>query len=109
MSNPRDTAPYAYESEFMKIVFQHGLPPEVGINGVRGEDVIDVLLSKLNHYQAGDMACRENEEAIKSLQNARDMLVSRRQRRVLQGVFHTMKPHAERTEDMHEEFSATGA
>lgn len=101
--------PYEFRSEFISIRFQNGLPPEVGINGVRAEDVIDVLIAKLSLYQQGDLACKENEQALESLTVARDALVRRRQRRQMQGVYHTLAPHADRTEDLHEEFSATGA
>ncbi|OWU65244.1 MAG: hypothetical protein CBB60_005665 [Armatimonadetes bacterium Cent15-Ar3] len=103
------TNPYEFKNEFVSIRFQNGLPPEVGINGVRAEDVIDVLISKLELYQQGTLACKENEEALASLLVARDALVRRRQRRQLQGVYNTLAPHADRTEDLHEEFSATGA
>jgi hypothetical protein len=87
--------PYRYENQFMTIQFQQGLPPEVGLNGVQVEDVIEVALAKLDSYQLGLLSCSENEEAM--------------QRRMLQGVFNTMTPHQERTEDVHDEFSATGA
>ncbi len=103
------TNPYEFKSEFISIKFQNGLPPDVGINGVRAEDVIDVLIAKLEAYQHGNLACKENEQALDSLQIARDALVRRRQRRQLQGVYNTLAPHADRTEDLHEEFSATGA
>lgn len=98
-----------FDSEFIRIKFQTGLPPEVGVNGAKVEDVIDILCQKLEAFQLGSLPCKENEEALKHLQMARDAMVRRRQRRVLQGVYHTMTPHAERTEDMVEEFSATGA
>lgn len=101
--------PYEFKNEFISIRFQNGLPPEVGINGVRAEDVIDVLIAKLQHYQVGNLACAENEEALSSLRIARDALVRRRQRRQIQGVYNTLSPHSDRTEDLHEEFSATGA
>ncbi len=103
------TDPYEFRNEFISIRFQNGLPPEVGINGVRAEDVIDVLVAKLEHYQSGELACQENEEALASLRIARDALVRRRQRRQMQGVFNTHSPHVDRTEDLHDEFSATGS
>lgn len=101
--------PYRFESSFMTIQFQKGLPPEVGINGVLAEDVIEVAMAKLESYQLGQLACTENEEAIQALTNAKDALKRRRQRRMLQGVFNTLAPHQERTEDVLDEFSATGA
>lgn len=101
--------PYRYQNEFMDITFQQGLPPDVGINGVRVEDVIEVVIAKLESYQTGSLACSENVEAIQSLLAAKDAIKRRRQRRMLQGVFNTMTPHVERTEDVLDEFSATGA
>lgn len=98
-----------FESEFIRIQFQQGLPPEVGINGARIEDVVDIVIAKLEAYQGGELACKENEEAIRSLIQVKDAMARRRQRRMLQGVFNTMAPHQERTEDIHDEFSATGA
>lgn len=101
--------PYRFENQFMTIQFQRGLPPEVGLNGVQVEDVIEVALAKLESYQLGLLSCSENEEAMQALNAARDALKRRRQRRMLQGVFNTMTPHQERTEDVLDEFSATGA
>jgi hypothetical protein len=101
--------PYRFENKFMTIQFQQGLPPEVGLNGVQVEDVIEVALAKLESYQLGLLSCSENEEAMHALNVAKDALKRRRQRRMLQGVFNTMTPHQERTEDVHDEFSATGA
>ena len=91
------------------IQFQKGLPPEVGLNGVLVEDVIEVVIAKLESYQLGQLSCSENEDALKALGNAKDALKRRRQRRMLQGVFNTMTPHQERTEDVLDEFSATGS
>lgn len=101
--------PYIFESEFMAVQFQRGLPPEVGINGVLVDDVIELAIAKLESYQLTALACSENEEAIEQLNQAKDAMKRRRQRRMLQGVFNTNNPHAERTEDVHDEFSATGA
>lgn len=98
-----------FESEFIRIKFQSGLPPEVGVNGTRVEDVMDILIQKLEAYQLGTVPCKENEEAIASLKSARDAMTRRLNRRMTQGVFNTMAPHAERTEDVHHEFSATGS
>lgn len=109
MENVEAKAMALIETEFLRIQFQQGLPHEVGINGVRIEDVLDVLIAKLNLYQEGSLACRENEEALSGLVSARDAMVRRRQRRMMQGVFNTMNPHAERTEDLDQDFSATGA
>ena len=100
----------AVESEFIKVVFQRGLPREVGLNGCRIEDVIDVALGKLNQFQNGPLACEENAEAVRYLKLAKQSLLQRTQRRQEQGVLNTMTRHETfRTEDDHEDFSATGA
>ena len=101
--------PYRFENKFMAIQFQKGLPPEVGLNGVLVEDVIEVAIAKLESYQLGQLACSDNEEALLALNSGKEALVRRRKRRMLQGVFNTMTPHQERTEDVLDEFSATGA
>ena len=101
--------PYRFENNFMTIQFQKGLPPEVGLNGVLVEDVIEVAVAKLESYQLGMLACSDNEEAILALNSAKEALLRRRKRRMLQGVFNTLTPHQERTEDVLDEFSATGA
>lgn len=78
---------------FIQIVFQHGHPNEVGINGCRIEDVIDVAVDRLLDFQGRDLACEENAEALEHLYLAREALISRRRRREQQGVIWTQKPH----------------
>jgi len=98
------------ETPHIRVVFQRGLPRETGINGCRIEDVIDIALGKLNQFQNGPLACEENAEAVRYLKLAKQSLFQRTQRRQEQGVFNTMTNHeTDRTEDDHEDFSATGA
>ena len=98
------------ESPFVRVVFQRGLPSEVGVNGCRVDDVIRVAIHKLETYQSGPLACEENAEALRYLKLARQTMAARIQRRMDQGVFNTMSPHnCDRTEDENEDFSATGA
>jgi len=107
---PTQEQDWLVETEFLRIQFQHGLPPEVGINGVQVEDVMNVVIQRLERYQRSLLACSENEEAIKALHLAKDAMARRRQRREKQGVFHTYSNHTvERSEDLEEDFSATGA
>lgn len=77
----------------IKIVFQHGSPQEVGLNGCRIEDVIDVLVERLLDFQGRDLSCEENATALYHLDLARDALLMRRRRREQQGVMGTRKPH----------------
>ena len=98
------------EKPFIRVVFQSGLPREVGVNGCRVEDVIDIALIRLAQYQQGPLACEENAEAIQYLEAARHVLELRLQRRQEQGVLNTMTQHETiRTEDEEHDFSATGA
>ena len=98
------------EREFLRVVFQNGLPKDVGINGCRVEDVIQLALERLNEFQDGPLACPENDQALQGLVFAIRALETRRQRRQEQGVLNTMARHETvRTEDRHEDFSATGA
>ncbi len=81
------------ERPFIRVVFQHGHPNEVGINGCRLEDVLDVVVDKLLAFQGRDLACEENAEALEHLHLAREALVRRRRHREEQGVINTQKAH----------------
>jgi hypothetical protein len=81
------------ERPFIRVVFQHGHPNLVGINGCRLEDVIDVVVDRLLDFQGRDLACKENAEALEHLYLAREALVRRRRRREEQGVINTQLPH----------------
>jgi hypothetical protein len=98
------------EKEFIRVVFQSGFPKDVGINGCRLEDVLQLAAERLQEYQAGSLACEENEQALLSINTAIQSLQDRVRRRKEQGVLNTMARHETvRTEDWHDDFSATGA
>lgn len=78
---------------FINIVFQHGHPNEVGVNGCRIEDVIDVIVDQLLAFQGRDLACEENAEALEHLHFAREAMLVRRRRREQQGVLNTQTTH----------------
>ncbi len=78
---------------FIHITFQHGAVPEVGVNGCRLEDVIEVVQNRLLDHQGRSLACEENAEALFHLEAARDALLARQRRRQHQGVFNTAEPH----------------
>lgn len=82
-----------HASKFINIQFQHGHPTEVGINGCRLEDVIDVLVDKLLNFQGRDLACEENATALYHLDMAREALLLRRRRREQQGVLGSGSKH----------------
>ncbi len=69
-----------------KITFQNGPVPEFGRNGVTMEDLIGVLVTRLEHYQETTFKCRENALAITKLQEALHWLGHRTADRVERGV-----------------------
>jgi hypothetical protein len=98
------------EKEFIRVVFQNGLPRDVGINGCRVEDLLKLTMERIEEYQEGPLACRENEQALQGLRYSLRALEARIKAREEQGVLNTMARHdTVRTEDWQEDFSATGA
>lgn len=81
------------ESDYIRIVFQHGDPAEVGVNGCRIEDVIDIVVEKLLDFQGRDLACEENATALYHLDLAREALLLRRRRREMQGLIGKRDKH----------------
>ncbi len=88
-----DGSSAAIDQPFVKIVFQHGHPNEVGVNGCRIDDVLDIVVNRLLDFQGRDLACEENDEALEHLHLAREALLRRRRAREEQGVLNTQKPH----------------
>src|SRR3954454_5177226 len=78
---------------FIQIVFQHGHPNEVGVNGCRVEDVIDVAVDRLLDFQGRNLGCEENAEALEHLYLAREALLKRKRRREQQGVLNREQAH----------------
>jgi hypothetical protein len=97
---------------FVRIAFQKGSVQEVGLNGVRVEDVIEIVAEKIRQYQYAELPCLENEQALYNLNLAKQALLERRRLRQEQGVINSKKAHVSlfehRTEDEHSDFSATG-
>ena len=56
--------------ELCKIHFQEGPIKEVGVNGVNNEDLIAMVIARLEGFQNSDFACKENEKAIEKLQES---------------------------------------
>lgn len=70
----------------LNIHFQEGPIKECGVNGVMGEDLINIVIDRLQHFNRSEFACRENAMAITKLEEAlmwlRKRTVSREQRGV---------------------------
>lgn len=71
---------------FQSLIFQDGPPAEVGINGLTMESLLAVLIHRLDGFQAGPFACRENYEARKHLAQALECLHARTRERIHRGV-----------------------
>lgn len=52
------------------INFQEGPIKEAGVNGVMNEDLIAMVITRLEHFQKTGFACRENQMAITKLEEA---------------------------------------
>ncbi len=85
------------EKEFITIKFQEGPIQDHGVNGAQIEDVIDVLVNRLQGFQNGGFPCRENALAITKLEEARLWLNERTRKRREQGVEGKYQQHAEKS------------
>lgn len=71
---------------FAQVSFQNGPVKEVGVNGCHQEDLIAIVIDRLQHFQRGRYACRENALALTKLQEALHWLNHRTQERIKRGV-----------------------
>lgn len=53
-----------------EVHFQEGPIKECGVNGVMNEDLISMVITRLEHFQKTDFICRENAVAITKLEEA---------------------------------------
>lgn len=73
-------------NDLAKIHFQEGPILENGVNGVCNEDLIAVVLCRLEHFQKSPYACRENALAATKLEEALLWLRKRTMGRDQRGV-----------------------
>lgn len=66
--------------------FQNGPIKEVGVNGVTHEALLAILVDRLEDFQSGAFACRENAIALTKLQEAQMWLLERTRGRMKRGV-----------------------
>lgn len=101
-SCPFDNCPYPGESRcktcmeyvhldpnsdvLCQIHFQEGPIKECGVNGVCNEDLINMVIDRLEHFQNSDFRCRENALAITALEEALLWLRKRTMGREQRGV-----------------------
>lgn len=66
--------------------FQDGPIGEVGTNGITHEALLAILIDRLQSFQRGEYACRENAIALTHLEDAMHWLQHRTRARVTRGV-----------------------
>jgi len=71
---------------FAKISFQKGPIKESGENGCHNEDLIAIVIDRLQSLNQGDFKCRENSVAITKLEESLMWLNKRTQDRLDRGV-----------------------
>lgn len=68
------------------IHFQKGPIAEAGYNGISNETLIAIVIDRLQGFQSGSFACRENAIALTKLQEAMHWLHHRTRERMARGV-----------------------
>ena len=71
---------------FCKVDFQNGPVKEFDVNGCHQEDLLAIVIDRLQHFQKGEYACRENALALTKLEEAMHWLNHRTAARVVRGV-----------------------
>ena len=69
-----------------RVDFQEGPVKETGVNGVANEDLLLMVVSRLEGFQKSEYRCIENQEAINSILDAVSSLRKRTQSRIDRGV-----------------------
>lgn len=69
-----------------KVHFQEGPIKESGVNGVMNEDLIAMIICRLEHFNQSEFSCRENSMAITKLEEALLWLRKRTMGREQRGV-----------------------
>jgi len=72
--------------QYADVKFQKGPVKENGVNGCFQEDLIAIVIDRLQCFQAGDFACRENALALTKLEEALHWLNHRTADRQARGV-----------------------
>lgn len=87
-TNPSDpfVERHGASAKYSTVLFQNGPIPEVGTNGVTQEVLLAIVIDRLESFQAGPYACRENALALTKCQEALHWLHHRTLKRVARGV-----------------------
>lgn len=82
----RRTVEQGQEPVLAKISFQNGPIKETGVNGIHNEDLICIVIDRLQGFQAGEYACDANALALTHLVKSLDALRARTNEREARGV-----------------------
>lgn len=74
------------DAKLCDIHFQEGPIKECGVNGVCNEDLINMVIERLEHFQNTEFKCRENALAITKLEEALLWLRKRTMSREQKGI-----------------------
>lgn len=74
------------------LTFQNGPPAEVGTNGITQEALLAIVIDRLQSFQRGPFACRENALALTKIEEAVHWLNHRTRARATRGVEGTLEP-----------------
>jgi len=79
------------KDELAEVNFQNGPINEVGVNGAMNEDLLAMVIVRLQHFQDTEFACKENAMAITKLEEALLWLRKRTMGREQKGIEGTHK------------------
>lgn len=86
-SGARDDGKLPEKEDALAIIkFQNGPIKEAGVNGCYNEDLLVIVLDRLNGFQNSDFKCRENAIAITKIEEALMWLNKRTRDRQNRGV-----------------------
>lgn len=68
------------------VLFQNGPINEAGLNGITQEVLLAIIIDRLESFQKGQYACRENAVALTHLETAKLWLFKRTLDRMARGV-----------------------
>lgn len=83
---PNETPQGFCTMHWADISFQNGAIKENGVNGCHNEDLIAIVIDRLQEFQRGDFACRENAIALTKLEESMMWLNKRTNDRIKRGV-----------------------
>jgi len=86
-TNPSDD----FSASSVELIFQNGPIAEAGVNGITHEALLAILIDRLQSFQSGPYACRENALALTKLEEAQHWLHHRTRARMARGVEGTHK------------------